>query len=147
MWAQNNLWVYVGIFVSGLMKLRFKNLYHNNFKQQFLVFNYEARTRHLRCRTRVGRGGTQRRARDAAAHVSGRVMPRGNVDFLADSRRCGFDSGRFALNRVDSGRIGKYRPKRPLRPKFKKKKKKRHRTHCLSKILNPTEGSLVSYSH
>ena len=27
MWAQNNLWACVGIFVSGLMKLRPENLY------------------------------------------------------------------------------------------------------------------------
>ena len=29
MWAQNNLWACVGIFVSGLMKLRSENLYLN----------------------------------------------------------------------------------------------------------------------
>ena len=29
MWAQNSLWVYVGIFVSGLIKLRPENLYLN----------------------------------------------------------------------------------------------------------------------
>ena len=30
MWAQSSLWAYVGIFVSGLMKLRLGNLYLNN---------------------------------------------------------------------------------------------------------------------
>ena len=30
MWAQNNVWAHVGIFVSGLMKLRPENLYLNN---------------------------------------------------------------------------------------------------------------------
>ena len=29
MWAQNNVWAHVGIFVSGLMKLRPENLYLN----------------------------------------------------------------------------------------------------------------------
>ena len=29
MWAQNNLWACVGIFVSGLIKLRPENLYLN----------------------------------------------------------------------------------------------------------------------
>ena len=32
MWAQSNLWACVGIFVSGLMKLRLENLYLNNYK-------------------------------------------------------------------------------------------------------------------
>ena len=36
MWAQNNLWACVDIFVSGLMKLRPENLYHNN---RFQLFN------------------------------------------------------------------------------------------------------------
>ena len=30
MWAQSNLWACVGIFVSGLMKLRPENYYLNN---------------------------------------------------------------------------------------------------------------------
>ena len=34
MWTQNNLWVYVGIFVSGLMKLRSENLYLNKAQKQ-----------------------------------------------------------------------------------------------------------------
>ena len=29
MWAQNNVWAHVGIFVSGLMKLRPENLHFN----------------------------------------------------------------------------------------------------------------------
>ena len=36
--------------------------------------------------------------------------------FFLDSRRLGTDSGRFALNRADSGRIGR---NRQFRPKFK----------------------------
>ena len=36
MWAQNNLWACVGIFVRGLMKLRPKNLYLNNVSNAFL---------------------------------------------------------------------------------------------------------------
>ena len=30
MWAQNNVWAHVGIFVSRLMKLKPENLYLNN---------------------------------------------------------------------------------------------------------------------
>ena len=32
MWAQNSLWAYVGILVSGLLKLRPENLYLNNIQ-------------------------------------------------------------------------------------------------------------------
>ena len=41
MWAQNNLWACVGIFVSGLMKLRPKNLYLNKFKKQKIPLYYK----------------------------------------------------------------------------------------------------------
>ena len=34
MWAQNNLWACMGIFVSGLKNLRPENLYLNNLKSQ-----------------------------------------------------------------------------------------------------------------
>ena len=64
---------------------------------------YEAWMRHQRCRTRVWRGRTQRRAGDAAARTSRRVMPRGFHVIFSDSRRRGFDSGRFARNQADSG--------------------------------------------
>ena len=42
MWAQNNLWAYMGIFESGLMKLRPENLYLNNNK----VSNFDIYTHH-----------------------------------------------------------------------------------------------------
>ena len=38
MWAQSNLWACVGIFVSGLMKLRPENLYVNNGHINVLLF-------------------------------------------------------------------------------------------------------------
>ena len=38
MWAQNSLWAYVVIFVSGLMKLRPENLYLNNGHINVLLF-------------------------------------------------------------------------------------------------------------
>ena len=78
--------------------------------------------------------GTLLPARPAASDC---VMPRGVLDFLADSRRRGSNSGRFARNRADSGRIGRYRPKPPKRPiqvetadmaEIKKKKKGTERT-------------------
>ena len=57
---------------------------------------------------------TRRRASDAAACAS---VPRPLFFFFfLDSRRLGTDSGRFALNRADSGRIGR---NRQFRPKFK----------------------------
>ena len=62
--------------------------------------------------------------RDAAAHASGRVMPRGFWSVLADSRRCGFNSGQFALNRANLGRIDLNRPYRPIKAEIQKKKKK-----------------------
>ena len=37
MWAQNNLWACMGIFVSGLMKLRPENLFLNNLKSLILL--------------------------------------------------------------------------------------------------------------
>ena len=85
-------------------------------------------------------GGTQRHARDAAARVSGCVPLRHATwffFFLANSCRSGSDLGWFALNRVDSSRIGQ---NSWFRPKFKKKK--RCETHRLSQILNPTFSSL-----
>ena len=52
--------------------------------------------------------------------------------FLANLRQRDSDSGQFMLNRANSSRIGRFRPK------FKKKKKKRCKTHHLNLILNPT---------
>ena len=77
--------------------------------------------------------------RDAAAHASGRVMPRGFWSVLADSRRCGFNSSQFALNRANLGRIDL---NWPYQAEIQKKKKKRCNTHRLSQILNPTFNSL-----
>ena len=67
-------------------------------------------------------GGTQRHARDAAARMSGCVPLQHAMwffFFLANSCRSGSDLGRFALNRVDSSRIGQ---NSWFRPKLKKKK-------------------------
>ena len=41
MWAQNNLWACVDIFVSGLTKLRPENLYLNKFKKQKIHLYYK----------------------------------------------------------------------------------------------------------
>ena len=38
MWAQNNLWACVDIFVSGLMKLRPENLYLNRGQDQIILY-------------------------------------------------------------------------------------------------------------
>ena len=38
MWAQNNLWACVDIFVSGLMKLRSENLYLNRGQGQIILY-------------------------------------------------------------------------------------------------------------
>ena len=80
-----------------------------------LPISWEARTRHQRCRTHVRRGGMRRRARDVAARASGRVVPCGSHVVFADSRQRGFDSGRFAWNRVDSGRNSKKKKKKAER--------------------------------
>ena len=77
----------------------------------------------------------------ARSAASRRVMPRGFWSVLADSRRCGFDSGQFALNRANLGRIDLNRPYRPIQAEIQKKKK-RYKTHRLSQILNPTFNSL-----
>ena len=102
----------------------------------FWVVICEARTRHQRCRTSVRHGGTRRRARDAAARASRRVMPCGFHFFKADSRRLTptrlrigpirAESGRFGpVSAVSAGigRIGRNRRNSRFRPKFKKKKK------------------------
>ena len=87
---------------------------------------YEARTRHQRCRTRVGRGATRQCGRDTAA----RVMPRGFFVFLVDL--CQLAPMQLWLR--------PYRSKLPFRAKTAKiQKKERHRTHRLSQIWNPTE--------
>ena len=56
--------------------------------------------------------------------------------FIANSCRSGSNSGWFALNWADLGRIGQ---NGRFRPKFKKKMCE---THRLSQILNPTFSSL-----
>ena len=76
---------------------------------------YEART----TSDAAGRSdtrGTLLPACPAASHCN---MPCGFFFFLANSCRSGSDLGRFALNRVDSSRIGQ---NNLFRPKFKKKK-------------------------
>ena len=40
MWAQNNIWAYVGIFVSGLRKLRPGNLYLNIYPIESRVSSF-----------------------------------------------------------------------------------------------------------
>ena len=88
------------------------------------VSGYEARTWHQRCCTHVRCGGTQGMPLPARSAASRRVMPRGFWSVLADSRRCGFDSGQFALNRANLGRIDLNRLYRPIQAEIQKKKKK-----------------------
>ena len=68
-----------------------------------VLWIYEARTRHQRCRTRVRCGRTRRRAEDAATRASGRVVPCVFHVLLADSCRCSSDSSRLARIWADSG--------------------------------------------
>ena len=97
---------------------------------------YEARTRHQRCRTRVQRGGTQRRAGDAVARTSHRVVPRGFHVIFSDSCRRGLYSG---LNRpkstetTDSGWNSK------------KKKKKKKGAECTVWLISKPYFSPVSH--
>ena len=79
----------------------------------FSVYIWEARMWHRRCRTRVRRGGTRRRAGDAAALASGRVRPRGSHVGFFDARRREPILADSGLNRpvsaetADSGRNSK----------------------------------------
>ena len=105
------------------------------------VSGYEALTWHQRCRTHIRCGEMQGMPLPARPAASRRVMPCGFWSVLADSRRCGFDSGQFALNRANLGRIDLNRPYRPIQAEIQKRKK-RCKTHRLSQILNPTFNSL-----
>ena len=103
-----------------------------------IVFVWEARTRHRRCRTRVRRSGTRRCAGDSAARASGRVGPRGSHVVFTDARRreptllrrtpTQADSGRLG---PESGGIGRIGRNSRFWPKLKKKKKPR--THRFTK--------------
>ena len=73
---------------------------------------------HLRLTWRDTRGTLLPVRRAASYHV---------FFFLADSRQCGSDLGRFTLNQVNLGHIGhigRNRQNGRFRPKFPKKKKK-----------------------
>ena len=89
---------------------------------------------HLRLTWRDTRGTLLPVRRAASYHV---------FFFLADSRQCGSDLGRFTLNWVDLGHIGhigRNRRNGRFRPKFQKKKCK---THCLNLITNPTSAHFI----
>ena len=98
---------------------------------------YEARTRHLWCRTRIRRGETRRRAGDATARTSRRVVPRGFLVIFADSRRRGFNSGRFARNRADSG-LNRPKSTETADSGRNSKKKKKVQNAPFDLFLNPT---------
>ena len=87
--------------------------------------------RHQRCHTCVRRGGTRRRAGDAAARASGRVVPRGSHMVFTDTSR-------RAPNRADSGLNRPYRPKRPIQAEIQKKKTQNAPFDLILTLLQPS---------
>ena len=77
--------------------------------QCVLSIYYEARTWHRRCRTRVGRGGTRRRTRDAATRASGRVRLRHATWRFRFFSRLAPTRLQLGPIRTESGRLGPYR--------------------------------------
>ena len=75
---------------------------------------WDARTRLSGERTRVRRGGTRRRGRDAADRAS--VPPRATwrVPNRADAAEIGADVAQIGPTRSVSAGIGRYRPNRPV---------------------------------
>ena len=101
-----------------------------------MIITKDARTRLPGRRTRIRRGGTRRRGRDATDRAS--VLRRAASRHVADPDlgRRGQNRRRRGRNQADSvriGRIGLYRPKRPSQAEIqKKKKKKKVQTHRLT---------------
>ena len=103
------------------------------------MFFWDARTRLPGERTRIRRGGTRRRGRDAADRASvprratWRVPNRADAAKIgADAAEIGADAAQIGPTRSVSAGIGRNLPNRPVSaetarfgPKFKKKKKKR----------------------
>ena len=85
--------------------------------------------RHQRCRTRVWRGKTQQRVRDAAARASSCIPLRRATWIPCDFHRLVPTRLRLGPIHSKSGRF---------RPKFKKKKKKKVQIAPFDLILNPT---------
>ena len=115
--------------------------------------SWDARTRPQGRRTRVRRGGTRGRGRDAADRAS---LPRRTASCHVarpESGRRGWSRRRFGgnrrrrgQNRADSvriGRIGLYRPKRPSQAEIKKKKKKKVQTHHFTNLKTPDPSHFV----
>ena len=90
-----------------------------------VVTIWDARTRLPGERTRVRRGGTRRRWRDAADRAS--VPHRATWQFpnRADAAKIGADAAQIGPTRSVSADIGRYRPKRPDLGRNSKKKKKK----------------------
>ena len=91
-----------------------------------LVTVWDARTRLPGERTRVRRGGTRRRGRDAADRASVPRRATWRVPNRADAAEIGADAAQIGPTRSVSagiGRIGRYRPKRPDLGRNSKKKK------------------------
>ena len=86
---------------------------------------------HQRCRTRVRRGGTRRRAGDAATCASGSVVPRGSHMVFADARR-------RKPNWADSGLNRPYRLKRPIQAEIQKKKTQNASFDLILTLLQPS---------
>ena len=124
----------------------FLSLMWEDMETRFLM-PWEARTRHRRCRTRVGRGDAQGTPLPARPAASGHVDPTWFSPTRADASRYGFDARRrepiradSGLNRPESAGIGRYLPESAETAnsgrnskKKKKKKKKKPRTHRFTK--------------
>ena len=103
-----------------------------------LLFSWDARTRLPGKRTRVQRGGTRRRGRDAADRASVPRRAAWRFTNRADAAKISADAAEISADATQIGPtrsvsavsadIGRYRPNRPKRPDLgrnsKKKKKK-----------------------
>ena len=93
----------------------------------------------------AGRGDAQGTPLPTRLAVSHCVVPCGFHVLLADSRRCGSNSGRFAQNRADSGLNRPYRPKQTIRAEIQKKKKKKKGVKRTIWLISKPYFSLVSH--
>ena len=114
----NNTWLSCRIRVNYTIKLQFDIV---DLLHWWLVVNWDAQTQHPAQRTRVRRGGTRRRGRDAANRAS---VPH-RATWLLPNRA---DALKSTSTRPKSGRLGPYRPSQAEI----QKKKKRCKTHRLT---------------
>ena len=88
------------------------------------VVNWDARTRLPGRRTRVRRGGTRRRGRDAADRASVPRRATWQVPNRADAVEIGADAAQIGPTRSVSAVLACIGRNGRVKPKFKKKKKK-----------------------